>query len=109
MASGAVHFCWPCSRCGKIHKQQGRVWISRALISEVLSPEQIAQLPVLPSDYTVHCVRCGNTGAEWHHWAPKEIFGHDESDLWPGDYLCPKHHAEWHAQINKARTHARPA
>jgi hypothetical protein len=38
---------------------------------------------------------CNNHEVEYHHWAPKHLFGH-ESNHWPGDYLCREHHTEWH-------------
>jgi hypothetical protein len=48
------------------------------------------------------CVRCGETGAEIHHWAPKEYFS--DPDSWPIDPLCQKCHREWHDTIRGRRS-----
>jgi len=43
----------------------------------------------------VCCRKCGALFGEYHHWAPRHLFG-DDADKWPGDYLCQKCHREWH-------------
>lgn len=40
------------------------------------------------------CTRCGVSGTELHHWAPKELF--EDAEDWPQDYLCKKCHERWH-------------
>lgn len=57
------------------------------------------KLPIA-RDYSLeseHCIVCGKQGAEYHHWAPRHLF--EDAEQWPGDYLCPEHHKEWHAIV----------
>lgn len=43
------------------------------------------------------CERCGShLGTEYHHWAPKHLFGAVEHHYWPGSYLCRACHDRWH-------------
>lgn len=57
------------------------------------------ELPVLMPDFTDRCAVCGSRGAERHHWAPKAIFGTNECEQWPKDYLCKKCHDKWHKLV----------
>jgi hypothetical protein len=38
---------------------------------------------------------CERTDTEYHHFAPRHIFGL-ACDDWPGAWICMKHHREWH-------------
>ena len=61
-------------------------------------PTSLEELPIF-NDYRVHCCEvCWALGAEYHHWAPRYLFG-DEADSWPTGYLCPHCHAYWHHVI----------
>lgn len=40
------------------------------------------------------CERCGASGTEYHHYAPRSIFA--DADDWPTGYLCVACHTEWH-------------
>ena len=104
MTSGGFHYCWMCSRCNHIYKHNGRTWISALIVSQFLTPDQIAVCPIIPCSTHIHCVKCGKSGAELHHWAPKAIFGKDEAEQWPTDYLCLECHTFWHDTINAARS-----
>ncbi len=42
---------------------------------------------------------CRNRDIEWHHIAPKEVFGWEEADEWPVVPLCQEHHREWHRRM----------
>jgi hypothetical protein len=59
------------------------------------------KMPII-ADYTTKaepCAVCKSTdGVEYHHWAPRHIFGW-ECEKWPGAYLCPAHHAKWHEAV----------
>ncbi len=46
------------------------------------------------------CRRCGQRGAELHHFAPQALF--DDADLWPQDWLCRSCHIQWHQVMNSA-------
>lgn len=60
------------------------------------------QYPIKENYYASapRCVRCGSRGAEYHHWAPKAVFG-NAADLWPGDYLCQRCHDNWHDSVKR--------
>ena len=50
------------------------------------------------------CLVCGLRTTEFHHWAPTSIFGSDgwtdiESWTHVGDYLCTRHHQDWHDRM----------
>lgn len=68
-----------------------------------MSKSEIEALPVIMPDASNRCVRCGKRESELHHWAPKEIFGKDEAETWPKDYLCVPCHILWHDTINSHR------
>lgn len=104
MTSGGFHYCWMCSRCNRIHKHNGRTWISALIVAQFLTPDQIDALPIIPTSDPVFCVKCGKMSAELHHWAPKAIFGKDEAEQWPTDYLCKDCHDLWHDTINSHRS-----
>jgi hypothetical protein len=46
------------------------------------------------------CVRCGDFGTQLHHFAPKALFGRDESELWPTAWLCQGCHDYWHRTVD---------
>lgn len=77
-----------CLRCG---------WEMRAASAKCL-PDR---LPVYADHRTqAHCERCGVLGGvEEHHWAPKHLFGWDESETWPTSLLCPPCHRQWHSIV----------
>lgn len=55
-------------------------------------------------DYAVEfarhpCVVCGSRYTEFHHWAPRAIFG-DAAENYPGDYLCTDCHVDWHRRMS---------
>lgn len=63
------------------------------------------KLPVV-ADYRGNnpdCARCGASGTELHHWAPRHLF--EDADQWPTSYLCNNCHKLWHDTIVK---HWRP-
>jgi hypothetical protein len=43
---------------------------------------------------------CDRTGSEWHHWAPRSVFGVAEAEQWPKSHLCRAHHDEWHRSMD---------
>ena len=67
-----------CCRCG-------RRAVPGALKQKGLSRQYIESLPIAFDNHeeTPPCERCGSTdGTEWHHWAPRSVFG-DECNEWP--------------------------
>jgi len=104
--NGGRHYTWVCSHCNTHgccstgERGASPFFISHEKVLLKLSPEEIELLPVIMPDATNRCIKCGNREAELHHWAPKEMFGAEEAELWPKDYLCVKCHLEWHETIN---------
>lgn len=47
---------------------------------------------------------CATTPTEYHHFAPRNIFG-AEADEWPYLPLCRPHHVEWHQRMDGYRWH----
>jgi hypothetical protein len=41
---------------------------------------------------------CENTDTEYHHFAPRYLFGAD-AERYPREYLCRMHHKEWHDKV----------
>lgn len=94
IASGAYQVFDLCLDCGK-----------NARGSALYIPHQRAGIPLdkipLFMDYTSNsppCYVCGRTdGTELHHFAPQHIF--PDAHKWPQEYLCKKHHDEWHVMM----------
>lgn len=75
------------------------MFIANALVEEDLSPEEIDSLPLIVNVPCNRCVKCGDRNCELHHWAPRAIFGKDECEQWPQDYLCKACHDRWHRLV----------
>lgn len=98
--NGSENFVWVCSVCET--KNPGgdkEFYIDAAKVRAHLSPEEIEALPRIMPTLFNRCVRCGARDTEAHHWAPKGIFGSDESNRWPQDYLCKGCHDQWHRMV----------
>lgn len=92
MASGAFHVIDRCTTCGK-NARGGGHFIGKKEYSD----QDTDAFPVF-DDYSKSnppCEVCQSAGTEYHHWAPRFLFG-DESPNWPGAWLCRLHHALWH-------------
>ena len=83
---------------------QGRAtskpWLSRALFTI----EEEKDMPIA-DDYTVDSAvcsvdGCGSHAVQWHHFAPRALFG-KEAGLWPQGWLCDQHHKEWHKKVTQ--------
>lgn len=60
----------------------------------------IDDLPIIENySNQAQCVVCGKLGAEYHHFAPKYLFG-DAADSYPVAPLCHEHHMHWHQIID---------
>lgn len=98
--NGAESFTWVCQRCNKRNPFRGDdYFIAKEKVSAKLTKEQIEFLPRLMQPAYCRCVVCGSRNAELHHWAPRAIFGNDECEQWPKDYLCKEHHDQWHLKV----------
>lgn len=98
-ANGSVAIGWWCLECHR-WAIPGGAWLKHSEVEAHLLPfkSKIEDIPVAEDYSQDHpCVICGEPG-EWHHFAPQawaEEFG-DDWRLWPGAYLCIKHHQQWH-------------
>jgi hypothetical protein len=43
---------------------------------------------------------CTTVGYEYHHFAPRNVFGFREADRWPYLRLCKPHHTAWHQKMS---------
>ena len=83
-ASRAEVFSWFCTTCRKIQQaKRGGYYIPKDEIRAHAESKggSLAEIPVLDVKDAPRCERCGQRGAELHHWAPREIFGDREADL----------------------------
>lgn len=99
------NFTWNCETCNT--KNPGRDpshFIAREKVETLLTSEQIDALPCLMPAMYCRCARCGGRGGESHHWAPVGIFGKEEADKWPMDFLCKDCHDQWHRLVTPALT-----
>lgn len=105
-ASRAEVFSWFCTTCRKIQQaKRGGYYIPKDEIRAHVESKgaALADIPVLDVKDAPRCERCGQRGAELHHWAPREIFGDSEAELWPKDFLCVTCHLDWHGKMNQHR------
>jgi hypothetical protein len=105
-ASRAEVFSWFCTECRKIQQSKhGGYYIPKDEIRSHVENKggSLGDIPVFDVKEAPRCERCGRRGAELHHWAPREIFGDEEAELWPKDFLCVTCHLDWHGKINLSR------
>ena len=97
-ASAAAHYGWWCLECKWWTKSKnGGVWIAKDLLEAY--GVDLSTVPVVVDADAKRCARCGARGAEEHHWAPQGMFGPEEANRWPKDYLCPSCHGKWHRMV----------
>ena len=103
--NGSENYTWICSICSK--PIEAGKYISK------ITARRYRNLPDIPviADYRTNAVEplCGYKGCkaeniEYHHWAPKELFGSKEADKWPTSPLCPHHHNLWHNKMLRSNT-----
>lgn len=96
LKSGAVFYGWRCSVCHRwTPTKSGGSWIAK---DDLLARSVVLELLPVVMEQGERCARCGQRGAELHHWSPRAIFG-DDADSWPQDYLCKGCHDEWHQRV----------
>ena len=100
-ANGVEHFGWWCLECRWWMKNKtGGLWIDKATLER--NGVDLSLAPVVERIDQPRCARCGARGAEEHHWAPRALFGKDEADRWPKDFLCKRCHDKWHLLVTPA-------
>lgn len=93
-------YYWACSKCNRQNPDQSRqIWIPNELVESRLDADTLEALPMRRYSMCQRCAVCGKRGAQLHHWSPRAIFGRDEAEQWPQDWLCKEHHDEWHIKV----------
>lgn len=93
--SGVSQVYWKCSACGKNAGGSAQYIKHEKITTYGLEITSI----LIEKDYRQEkCQVCGTLGAEYHHWAPRHLFG-DAADKWPTGWLCKKCHDEWHNKV----------
>jgi Zn finger protein HypA/HybF involved in hydrogenase expression len=99
-ANGVAFSCPDCKTA--VESKYGRPWIGKDVLEK--HSVNVESLPISNTEaVSCRCVVCWNRRAELHHWAPRELFGDEECNRWPMDYLCPDCHRRWHEVINTWR------
>ncbi len=93
MQNGEIHIAAYCLACGRIATKDAYIPKKRFTAAHIASM-------TIENDYSdgdlVCCVDgCSNSDVEWHHFAPRGLFG-DTAEKWPKGWVCRKHHREWH-------------
>lgn len=101
--SGTSQVFWMCLECEK-NASGAAKWIAHEPIRNF--GIDIESIEIRKDGRADKCEVCGGAGAEWHHFAPRFLFG-DEADKWPGAFLCRSHHAHWHKVVTPEMTNKR--
>jgi len=98
-ANGSECFGWWCLVCEGWTERRDSTgyWIAKEELARI--GIDFTALRVVRQLDQPRCARCGARGAEEHHWAPQGIFGKQEADRWPKDFLCKVCHDEWHRMV----------
>lgn len=97
-AGGAECFPYCCAACGhKTNLAETKTFIALNRLSPPLHQTGM----VRPK-----CERCGASGAQLHHWAPKYFFA--DANSWPKSYLCQTCHERWHDIVTPVLKGFRP-
>lgn len=106
--NGSTAYVWICSRCNCQNPYNGKLYIPREEVEKYLTKEQLDALPLMMPRLENRCAKCGARDVELHHWAPTAIFGKDEAELWPKDYLCKNCHDKWHLAVTPQLVKEKP-
>jgi len=98
VANDVEHFGWWCLECRWwTTSKTGGIWIDKQKLIE--TGVDLTCVPVVERMGQPRCARCGARGAEEHHWAPRALFGKDQAERWPKDFLCKPCHDELHRLV----------
>ena len=93
---------WWCeTHAGWTAGKNGGFWIGLEILAE--NKVDVDALPVKEIAASPRCTRCGERGAELHHWAPRALFC--DAEYWPKDYLCKECHKVWHDRVTPNLRH----
>lgn len=93
MQSGAIAIAAYCLSCGRVATKDAYIPKRRFSLAQI---DEMAIEHDYSNSALVCCVEgCTNHDVEWHHFAPKGIFGED-AEKWPKAWVCKAHHDDWH-------------
>lgn len=103
--NGNVVIVERCPKCGG-NTRPGKPFLPKS------EYPNFAELPVFADllEFSEPCAvkDCNRMDTEYHHFAPKHLFGFECED-WPGAYLCKYHHSMWHKLTQTGSYYKRPA
>lgn len=103
--NGVSQVYWQCPLCNRSIDNPTK-YIKHEPIKEY--GIDLDELPVIENySGSFLCAVCQSPYAEYHHWLPRHLS--EEADLWPGAYLCQRHHAFWHQLLTPDMSEARNA
>ena len=92
-------FCAACRRFVKVADERG-LWLSKKVLAE--RGIKLSDVPIERYDTLETCGHCKRIEfCEWHHYAPKEMFGDEDAEDWPQGYLCVDCHEYWHDRMGQ--------
>ncbi len=84
-----------CADCGR----RVRHLSAKAFNELIKRGKRVEYVESRTGDIPVCMVRgCTTVGYEYHHFAPRNVFGFDEANRWPYLRLCKPHHTAWHQE-----------
>jgi len=107
-AAGTTVYPYVCTRCGTVQHQYARLAVALEwarlngrlrrvkMDTERKRPELFAKRRAEIANRK--CEVCGEGHAQWHHWAPRYLFG-SEAEKWPKSLLCQSCHTRWHQRV----------
>jgi len=100
-SNGDIHVSYCCEKCG-----HSTPWLKKdEIIKAAINIYELELREIWNGNEKRQCEveGCLNTGYEWHHIAPRHLFG-DEYGRWPIVKLCKYHHRQWHAIVTPNMT-----
>ncbi len=94
--NGSENYTRICSKCKMPLKEISTDWVKKTKLQRFMNLDDVEVIDDKRTDVECSHKDCSDNSVEWHHWAPKEIFGPTEASKWPVDPLCKNHHDLWH-------------
>lgn len=89
-----------CLHCGRRIRH-----LSRKVFNELSERGKRIEYATPAAGETPVCVvrGCTTIGYEYHHFAPRNVFGFHNANRWPCLRVCKPHHTAWHQGMNGFR------
>lgn len=110
---GHTIYPWYCLHCGFVTQRYASKAVAKdhglsKPLKRVYTKSEIGRAEGRIVESNPPCEVCGaEDQTEYHHWAPRHLFG-DDCDNWPKSTLCQKCHVRWHQIVtpNMGSPHA---